>query len=81
MCSELNKQAGGLDREAARLFERMVDWAEGQFREMGRRDARELSITLFAGVQGAALLSNTFRDPKLMKNQVRRLERWIDSLD
>jgi TetR/AcrR family transcriptional regulator, transcriptional repressor for nem operon len=81
LCSELNKQADGLDRDAARLFERLIDWAEDQFREMGRKDARELAFTLFAGVQGAALLSNTFRDPKLMRSQVRRLERWIDSLD
>jgi TetR/AcrR family transcriptional regulator, transcriptional repressor for nem operon len=80
LCSELNKTADGLDREAARLLERPIDWAEGQFRELGRKDARELAITLFAGVQGAALLSNTFRDPKLMRSQVRRLERWIDSL-
>ena len=80
LCSELNKQAGGLDREAAKLFERLIDWAHGQFRELGRRDGRELAVTLFASVQGAALLSNTFRDPQLMRGQVRRLERWIDSL-
>ena len=80
LCSELNKQGDGLDREAAELFKRMIDWTEGQFRELGRKDARELAITLFANVQGAALLANTFRDPQLMRRQVRRLERWIDSL-
>ena len=58
----------------------MVDWAEGQFRDLGRRDAAELAVTLLAGVQGAALLANTFRDPALMTSQVRGLERWIDSL-
>jgi hypothetical protein len=47
---------------------------------MGRRDAHELALTLFAGVQGAALLANTFRDPEIMARQVRHLERWIDSL-
>jgi TetR/AcrR family transcriptional regulator, transcriptional repressor for nem operon len=80
LCSELNKEGRGLDREAATLFELIIDWAEGQFREMGQRDARELATALIAGVQGAALLSNTFQDPKLMRRQVRRLERWIDSL-
>ena len=37
-------------------------------------------MTLLAGIQGAALLANTFRDPELMARQIRRLERWIDSL-
>lgn len=46
------------------------DWAEVQFRELGRRDAAELAVTLLAGVQGAALLADTFRDPA-MTRQVR----------
>jgi hypothetical protein len=58
----------------------IIDWAEGQFREMGRRDARERAVNLFAGVQGAALLANAFRDPDIMSGQVRHLERSIDSL-
>jgi TetR/AcrR family transcriptional regulator, transcriptional repressor for nem operon len=78
--SELDKREDGLQREAAKLMSLVIDWAEDQFREMGRRDARELAITLFAGVQGAALLANTFRDPDIMRRQARRLEHWIDSL-
>jgi hypothetical protein len=31
-------------------------------------------------VQGAAVLANTLRDPSIMTSQIRRLERWIDSL-
>src|ERR687887_394281 len=48
--------------------------------ERGRRDARDLAVALFAGIQGAALLANTFRDPSLLTRQTRHLERWIDSL-
>jgi len=80
LSSELDKREDGVHREAAKVMSLVIDWAESQFREMGRRDARELAITLFAGVQGAALLANTFRDPEIMTGQVRRLERWIDSL-
>jgi hypothetical protein len=47
---------------------------------MRRRDARELAIALMSAYEGAALLSNTFRDPKIMTGECRRLERWIDSL-
>jgi TetR/AcrR family transcriptional repressor of nem operon len=80
ICSELDKIDNGLDREAAAVFKTILDWAEEQFRELGRRDARDLALTLFAGIQGAALLANTFRDPTILSRQGRHLERWIDSL-
>ena len=57
-----------------------IDWAEQQFRAMGRRDAREFAVALIASYQGIALLTNTFRDPEMMAREGRRLERWIDSL-
>ena len=80
LCSEVDKDAGGRDREAAKLFGLIVDWAEAQFRQLGRRDARDHAFTLFAGIEGAALLANTLRDPNIMSRQARQLERWIDSL-
>lgn len=80
LSSELNKHHDGLAEDAARLFGVVLDWAQAQFREIGRRDARDLAITLFAGVQGAALLANTLHDPNILSREVRRLERWIDQL-
>jgi TetR/AcrR family transcriptional regulator, transcriptional repressor for nem operon len=80
LCAELGKRDDGLDGKASQVFALVIDWAEEQFRQLGRRDARDLAIALFGGIQGAALLANTFRDPELMAGQARRLERWIDSL-
>ena len=80
LAAELDRREDGLDREAAKPIALILDWAEDQFRQMGRRDARELAVTLFAGVQGAALLANAFRDPHVLTSQVRFLERWIDGL-
>jgi AcrR family transcriptional regulator len=80
LCADLSKQPQRLDGDAAQLFELLIDWAQDQFRAMGHRDARDLAITLLAGVQGASQLANAFKDPKLMTRQVRRLERWVDSL-
>jgi TetR/AcrR family transcriptional repressor of nem operon len=80
LCSELDKRTDGLDRTCAQLLELPIDWAERQFRQMGRRDARDLAIALMAAYQGIALLTNTFRDPELMTREARRLDRWIDSL-
>jgi TetR/AcrR family transcriptional regulator, transcriptional repressor for nem operon len=80
LCSELDKRTDGLDSTCAQLLELPIDWAENQFRLMGRRDARDLAVALIASYQGIALLTNTFRDPELMAHEARRLERWIDSL-
>jgi AcrR family transcriptional regulator len=80
LCSELDKRPDGLNRACAELMRLPVDWAEEQFRSMGRRDARDLAIALIASYQGIALLTNTFREPELMAREGRRIERWIDSL-
>jgi TetR/AcrR family transcriptional repressor of nem operon len=80
LCAELDKAGGGVDRDAAEVMARIIDWAEEQFRQLGRRDARDLAVGLFAGVQGAALLASTFHDPTILTRQTRHLERWIDSV-
>jgi AcrR family transcriptional regulator len=80
LCSELDKQTDGLDRTCAELLQLPIEWAERQFRQLGRRDAGELAFALIASYQGIALLTNTFRDPELMHREALRLERWIDSL-
>jgi len=82
LCSELDKDDGsGLAIDAAEMLRIEVDWAEEQFRSMGRRDARELALTLLGGIQGAALMTNTFREPEILPRQARQLDRWIDSLE
>ena len=80
LCAELDKLESGTDREAAAVLAVIIDWTEEQFRELGRRDARDLALALFAGIQGAALLANTFRDPTILTRQSRHLERSIDLL-
>lgn len=80
LCTELDKNESGLDREAAKVMAKIIDWAEDQFRQLGRSDARDLALALSSGIQGAALLANAFRDPTILSRQARHLERWIDSL-
>ena len=80
LCSELAKDGGDTPGTSADIFTTLLSWVEAQFRELGRRDAPDLALMLLSGVQGAALLSNTFGDPSVMTRQVRQLDRWIDSL-
>jgi AcrR family transcriptional regulator len=80
LSTELGKQAEGSDPLASQLMQIQLDWAEQQFRAMGRRDARDLAIELLVGYQGSAVLTNALRQPDLMTRQTRRLEKWIENL-
>jgi AcrR family transcriptional regulator len=80
LASELAKRAEGSDPLAALLMQIPIDWAEQQFRAMGRRDAHDLAVDLVASYQGSAVLSNALGQPELMARQARRLQRWIDVL-
>ena len=37
-------------------------------------------MALMSGIQGSALLANTFHDATIMSREARYLERWLDSL-
>jgi AcrR family transcriptional regulator len=80
LCSELSRRDDDLSPAAAILMQLFIDWAEQQFRSMGRRDARDLAVAMIASYQGIMLLTNTFRQPELIVREARRLDRWIDSL-
>jgi TetR/AcrR family transcriptional repressor of nem operon len=80
LCSELDKRDDGLWQAGTKLMQLWIDWAEQQFRAMGRRDGRDLAVALIASYQGIMLLTNTFRQPELIVREAHRLERWIDSL-
>ncbi|HEY7629273.1 MAG TPA: TetR/AcrR family transcriptional regulator [Thermoleophilaceae bacterium] len=77
---ELNKHDSELGSEAARPLRTLLEWAEAQFRELGQRNPSAVAVTFLSGIQGAALLANAFADEKLLKQEIRRIERWLDSL-
>ncbi|MEV7185402.1 TetR/AcrR family transcriptional regulator [Kitasatospora sp. NPDC093102] len=78
---ELDKRADGdLDAEAGAVIRRLLDWAAGQFRELGQPDPDGLALTLVAGYQGMSLLASALRDPEVMTREGARLLRWLDSL-
>ena len=81
LSSELAKRADGPDPLATPLMQLQLDWAERQFRGMGRGDARDLAVELVASYQGSAVLTGALGQPELMARQARRLQRWIEALD
>jgi TetR/AcrR family transcriptional regulator, transcriptional repressor for nem operon len=80
LVSELDKRPGPSDFAVADLMRVPIEWAEEQFRALGRRDAHDLAVSLLASYEGSALLTNTFRDPGILAREARRLNRWIDTL-
>ena len=80
LCSELGKPVKQSSFTAAELMRLPIEWAEEQFRSLGRRDAHDLALDLLAAYEGSALLANTLRDPTVLSRAARRLDRWIDTL-
>jgi len=80
LSSELNKLHDLETPHEAELLSEVLDFIERQLRELGRRDARALAVTTLSRIQGAALLANTFSDASIMRDEVRRIERWLDEL-
>ena len=80
LCSELDKRVTDPGLPAAELMRLLIDWAQQQFRSLGRPDARDLAFDLLAAYEGSALLANTMRDPRTLSRAARRIGRWIDTL-
>lgn len=80
LCTELSKRVAGPEPNSAKLMQTMLDWAEGQFHEMGRDDAHELAIEMITSYQGTAVLSQALGAADLMRHEAERIDRWIDGL-
>jgi TetR/AcrR family transcriptional regulator, transcriptional repressor for nem operon len=80
LCSELDKRVRQPSLPVAELMRLPIEWAEEQFRSLGRPDARDLAFDLLAAYEGSALLANTMQDPSVLSGAARRLDQWIDTL-
>jgi TetR/AcrR family transcriptional regulator, transcriptional repressor for nem operon len=80
LCSELDKRIPVPGFDVSELMRLPVEWAQHQFLELGRRDARDLALDLLAAYEGSALLANTMHDPDILTAAGRRLDQWIDAL-
>ncbi|MFA6037684.1 MAG: TetR/AcrR family transcriptional regulator [Legionellales bacterium] len=81
LCQELAKEGGLLADAAAKLLLDTVLWTEKQFHSMGMGDAsRSLAVQFVATVQGNALLTNTFNDPKILTQLKSTLSNYLDKI-
>lgn len=81
LCQELHKDGGPLADKSATLMAAMLSWTEQQFRLLGReKESADLALHLVSALQGASLLTHTFRQPNLIARETARLREWINSL-
>jgi TetR/AcrR family transcriptional repressor of nem operon len=80
LCQELGKLDPDLAAEAAELLRLYLDWAERQYRLLGKGDAAaDLAAELIASLQGTILLTYALHDPALLTRHVGRLEARLDA--
>lgn len=79
LCQELDKEDGKSSTTAARLFQVYLDWAEKQFRLLGKDEetAKDYAIDLISSLQGMFLLTNNFRSPDMLERKLQRLASWL----
>ena len=80
LCSELDKRVRDAGVPGAELMRLPIEWAEDQFRSLGRPDAHDLAFDLLAAYEGSALLANTMHDPEVLSRAAHRISHWIDAL-
>jgi TetR/AcrR family transcriptional regulator, transcriptional repressor for nem operon len=81
LCAELLKDGGQLAKRSNVLFAEPMDWMARQFSALGHADAApDLALQLQSSLQGASLLTQSFRDPTLLEREGRRLKSWIEAL-
>ncbi len=81
LCTELAKLDHSALTHANKLFGLFRDWLSRQFSLLGcSAEAEALAMHLLAWSQGIATLANAFHDENFIREEVRRLHDWLQSL-
>lgn len=80
LCGELAKLDHYLQGDANKLFTLFRTWLRKQFEQLGHNEnADELAMHLLVFSQGIATLASAFQDEKFIKQEVKRLNKWLIS--
>ena len=81
LCTELAKLDHSTLTHANKLFGLFRDWLSRQFSLLGcKAEADALAMHLLAWSQGIATLANAFHDESFIREEVRQLHDWLQSL-
>ncbi len=79
VCTELGRQSVELATAAGDVVAAVIDWAAGEFAELGFGEAaaRARAMHLVGVIQGAASLAHALGTDEPLQREVAHLERWI----
>lgn len=78
LTDELGKGDGQLQHPARQLFDLLQSWLTERFaQEFPRAQAREHAEYFLTLIQGSAVLTHAYRDPKIFLRQCKRLRQWL----
>ncbi len=81
LCTELAKLEHSALARANKVFGLFRDWLSREFSLLGRKaEADALAMHLLAWSQGIATLANAFHAENFIREQVRQLHDWLQSL-
>lgn len=81
LCAELRKGSVPSERQAQRLFDRILDWAAHQMAPLvGPKRADLLSRRLLARLQGMALMAHAFGDDRWITDELEDIRSWLRTL-
>lgn len=79
--AELGKFQPALQLISKEMFDLFLHWLEKTFKNMDSKKSKARSKHLLSMAQGAALMSYIYSDTKLLKDECKAMEEWIDLLD
>lgn len=77
---ELGKCQLNLKSKAREMFDLFQRWLEKTLKQLGTKNSKSLSQHMLAMAQGAVLMSYVYADEKLLKEEYKNINDWIDSL-
>jgi TetR/AcrR family transcriptional regulator, transcriptional repressor for nem operon len=78
---ELGKNNQELQKTARDMFDLFLRWLEARVRAlMQSKQAKEHAEHLMVMAQGVSVITHSYRDPELVRKQVKVMHRWLASI-
>lgn len=77
---ELGKNQLPLQAKAREMFDLYKSWLDRTFQQLDKKNSKIRSKHLLTMAQGAALMSFVYADEKLLKDECKSIQKWIESL-
>ena len=80
LCQELSKDAKPISKQADGLIKMQLKWVAAQFRQLGKKNSRELGLEWMSSIHGTSLVANAMNDPQVIEDGISRLKEWLRRL-